>query len=171
MGRRRRIRPDGATVGARGSPVRGPIVNHSREQALALRSGRAWASRAAESGIANDPLPAASYVSPSAELDGLRTALTANLPDNNVPLATLRRTHEALDRALARAIALAFAADAHAAPTPPGIASWAAEGMARSYERELAMLDAMGICGLAQPVTLQAARFCVAAPAVTVSNR
>jgi hypothetical protein len=67
-------------------------------------------------------------------------------------LTETRRSHEDLDRALARAISHAFAADAHGAPTPAGCASWAAEGLARSNERELAMLAAMDVCGLAQPM-------------------
>jgi hypothetical protein len=62
------------------------------------------------------------------------------------------------DRAIARAIAQAFAADAHGASTPEGIASWAAEGLARSYERELAIFAAVDACGPAQPQSRQARR-------------
>jgi flagellar motor component MotA len=68
----------------------------------------------------------------------------------------LRRSHDDLDRALARAIAQAFVADAHGASTPEGIISWAAEGLARSRERELAIFAAMDACGPAQPASRQA---------------
>jgi hypothetical protein len=75
---------------------------------------------------------------------------------NDRSLADTRRSHDDLDRALAQAIAQAFAADAHGASTPEGIVSWAAEGLARSYERELAMFAAMDACGPAQPQSRQA---------------
>jgi hypothetical protein len=126
-------------------------VNRSREEARHLRTGRAWASYAAGRPVPDGPSAATSYASVTAELDVLRTTLDANTP-RSTPLANLRRSHEGLARALARAIALAFAADANGAPTLPGITTWAAEGLARSYERELAMLAAMDICGLAQPM-------------------
>jgi hypothetical protein len=81
----------------------------------------------------------------------LRTALASDRPDSR-SLAEMRRGHEDLDRTRAEAIVLAFTADAQGAPTPAGIVSWAAEGLARSYERELAIFAARDICGLAQPV-------------------
>ena len=115
---------------------------------MELRTGRTWALQARKSSAANDRHPAESYAALIVELDELRRAVTANVAHNNMPLADLRRDHKGLDRALARAIAIAFAADAHGSPAPPGIVSWAAEGLARSYERELAILDDMGICGL-----------------------
>ena len=72
--------------------------------------------------------------------------MAADRPDGR-PMAEIRRSHEDLDRLLAQSIAHAFAADARGAATPAGIVSWAAEGLARSYERELAMLVAMDVCG------------------------
>ncbi len=123
----------------------------SRQQAQDLRTGRAWALRAADLPPLPGPAPASTYASLTIELAGLRTAIAADRP-NSRPLAEVRRGHEDLDRALARAVALAFAADARGAATPAGIVSWAAEGLARSYERELAIIAAMDICGLAQPM-------------------
>jgi hypothetical protein len=67
----------------------------------------------------------------------------------------MHRDHEDLDRALGRAIAHAFAADAHGSPPPAGIVSWMAEGLARSYERELAIFAAMDVYGPAQPQSRQ----------------
>jgi acyl-CoA reductase-like NAD-dependent aldehyde dehydrogenase len=87
----------------------------------------------------------------TAPLAALRAALTADRCNGRL-LAETRHSHEDLDRALAHAIAYAFAADAQGASTPAGIVSWAAEGLARSNERELAKLAAMDVCGLAQPL-------------------
>ena len=128
-------------------------MKRSRKQTEDLRAGRAWAARAARA--ANlppvpGPTAAITYASLTTELAGLRTAIAADRPDSR-SLAEVRRGHEDLDRALASAVAAASAADARGAPTPAGIVSWAAEGLARSYERELAMFAAMDICGLAQP--------------------
>jgi hypothetical protein len=125
-------------------------VNRAREQAQDLRSGRAWAARVANLPLPPGPAPATTYASITAELVGLRTAIAADRPHSR-PLAEVRRGHENLDRALASAVAAAFAADACGAPTPEGIVSWAAEGLARSYERELAIFAATDICGLALP--------------------
>jgi len=126
-------------------------VKRSREQADDLRTGRAWAARVANLPPLPGPAPATSYASLSIELAGLRTAIAVGRPDNR-PLDEVRRGHEDLVRVLASAVAAAFAADARGAPTPPGIVNWTAEGLARSYERELAILAATDICGLAQPM-------------------
>jgi hypothetical protein len=126
-------------------------VKRSRELAEDLRTGRAWAARVANLPRLPGPVAATTYASLTTELAGLRTAIAADRP-RGWPLAELRRGHEDLDRTLANAIALAFAADAQGAPTHAGVASWAAEGLARSYERERAMFAAMDTCGLAQPM-------------------
>lgn len=122
-------------------------MKRSREQAQDLRTGRAWAARIDNLPPLPGPALSASYASLTTELAGLRAAIDADR-SNNRPLAEVRRGHEELDRALAHAIALAFAADGRGAPTPAGILSWAGEGLARSSERELAILAAMDICGL-----------------------
>ncbi len=129
----------------------------SREQARDLRTGRAWAIRVAALPALPGPEPATTYAAITADLAGLRTALAAERSLER-SLADLRRSHDDLDRALARAIAQAFVADAHGASTPEGIISWAAEGLARSHERELAIFAAMDACGPAQPQTRQVRR-------------
>lgn len=58
--------------------------------------------------------------------DALRTRIAASRDD-----------HEELTHLLATAILQAFTADAAGAPTPVGVASWIAEGLARSNQREL----------------------------------
>ena len=127
-------------------------MKRSRELAEDLRTGRAWAARVGNLSPLPGPTAATTYASLTNELAGLRAAIAADRP-NGRPLAELRRGHEDLDRTLANAIALAFAADAQGAATPAGVANWAAEGLARSYERERAIFAAMDICGLAQPMT------------------
>ena len=127
-------------------------MKRSREQARDLRTGRAWTTRAGKPPAPPGASPATRYASITTHLPGLRTALAATRPDG-LPLPDLRRGYAELDRALANAMAFAFTADAQGAPTPAGIVSWAAEGLARSYERELAMFAAMDICGLSQPMT------------------
>lgn len=134
-------------------------MNRSREEAEDLRTGRAWAARVANLPALPGPAAATAYASLTTELAGLRTAIAADRPHSR-PLTEVRRGHEDLDRALASAIALAFAADARGAPPPAGIVSWAAEGLARSSERELAILAAMDICGLAQPMISSAPATC-----------
>lgn len=123
----------------------------SRKQARDLRTGRAWATRVAALPASPGPSPASTYTSLTAGLAELRAALAADRAGSR-SLTETRRRHEDLDRALAHAIASAFAADAHGAPTSAGCTSWAAEGLARSCERELAMFTAMDVCGLAVPM-------------------
>lgn len=123
----------------------------SRGQARDLRTGRAWATRVAALPASSGPSPASTYTSLTAGLAELRTAVAADRADSR-SLTETRRRHQDLDRALAHAIASAFAADAQGAPTPAGCANWAAEGLARSCERELAMFAAMDVCGLAVPM-------------------
>lgn len=115
-----------------------------------MRSGRAWATAAAGRSALIGLSPATAYVDLTADLAALRAALAADRP-NDRSLVDRRRSYADLDLALARAIAHAFAADACGAPTPEGIASWAAEGLARSDEREVAIFAATDVCGLAQP--------------------
>ena len=129
----------------------------SREQARDLRTGRAWTVRVAALPASPGPSPATTYAAITADLARLRAAVAAERPHGR-SLADMRRSHDDLDRALAHAIAQAFAADAHGASTPEGIASWAAEGLARSYERELAIFAAMDACGPAQPQSREARR-------------
>jgi hypothetical protein len=126
-------------------------VNHARQQADDQRTGREWAAQAARASIPPGPSPATVYPSLTAELVRLRASLATDGRTDR-PLTELRRGHDDLNRALAKAMAFAFAADARGAATPEGITSWMAEGLARSLERELAMLAAMDVCGLPQPM-------------------
>lgn len=109
-----------------------------------MRSGRAWTTRVAAKPASPGPSPAVTYPALADHLADLRTALVADraLSRSN---AETRRRHDDLDRALAQAIAHAFAADAHGAPTPEGITSWMSEGLARSREREVAIFAAMDV--------------------------
>jgi hypothetical protein len=132
-------------------------VKLSREQARDVRTGRARALRVAALPAPPGPAAATAYAAITADLAGLRTALAAERSLER-SLAEIRRSHDDLDRALAHAMAQAFAADAHGASTPEGIASWAAEGLARSHERELAIFAAMDAGGPAQPHSRQAPR-------------
>jgi hypothetical protein len=98
--------------------------------------------RAAAKPATAGPSPATTYAALTRDLAALRAVLATDRPGGRT-LAETRRSHANLDRALAQAVALAFAADAHGASTPAGIASWVGEGLARSTERELAILAAM----------------------------
>ena len=112
-------------------------MNLSRRRAFDLRTGRR-----PDGEQSADPTgsAAAAYELLVPRLAQLRSTLAA--PDRaDRPLVDVRRDHAALEYALAEAVASAFAADALRAPTPDGVTSWAAEGLARSKERELAMFD------------------------------
>jgi hypothetical protein len=65
-------------------------------------------------------------------------------------ISDLRRDHTEFDHSLADAIGQAFAADALNAPTPAGVGSWVAEGLARSRERESALFAAADELGVLQ---------------------
>ena len=118
----------------------------SREQARDVRSGRAWAMRTAGAPASSGPSPATTYPELTRRLAELRAALASD-PRRSRSVADTRRGHEDLERALTQAIAVAFSADAHGAATPEGITSWVSEGLARSYEREIAIFAAMDASG------------------------
>jgi hypothetical protein len=125
-------------------------VKVSREHARDLRAGRARTLRVNALPALPPPAPAATYAAVTVDLARLRAAVAVQRRTSR-SLAEMRRSHDDLDRTLAHAITQAFAADGHGAPTPEGVISWAAEGLARSYERELAIFAAMDACGPAQP--------------------
>jgi hypothetical protein len=86
-------------------------------------------------------------------LTGQVDALVLDLdrePSAGRTLGQVRDDHARLARMLGDAVSQAFAADAVSAPTPARITSWSAEGLARSEERELALIAATDISGLAQ---------------------
>lgn len=109
-----------------------------RQQTRELRSGRAWATRAAGRPAETGPPRAAAYSALTAHLDRLRAALADQHTDR--PMSEVHRDQDQLERGLGVAVAAAFAADAHASALPVGVSSWAGEGLARSYERELLLL-------------------------------
>jgi hypothetical protein len=63
-------------------------------------------------------------------------------------LSVTQRDHAALDHALADAVTRAFVADAAGAAPPEGVKSWVGEGLARSREREVALLAAGHVAGV-----------------------
>jgi hypothetical protein len=87
--------------------------------------------------------------------DGLYTALTSRMvaarlvvagdPRHPESWSKQRAAHRLLTALLGDAVTLAFAADAASAPSPHGVTSWTAEGLARSTERELAILAALDV--------------------------
>lgn len=117
-----------------------------RRQVRDLRSGRAWTDHAAGLASSPGPAPATAYPTLMAHLATLRAALAADRFGNR-PAAEMRRDRVDLERSLARAVTTSFAADACGAPTPDGVTTWAGEGLARSLERELALLAAADDAG------------------------
>jgi len=86
------------------------------------------------------------------QLARLRAALAAD-GDGPHSIRDVRGDHTEFDHSLADAVRQAFAADALNAPTPAGVDSWVAEGLARSRERELALFAAADELGVLQATT------------------
>ena len=101
---------------------------------------------------------AASYVLLLPQIARQRAVLAADVTGSR-PIAEVRREHAELDHLLASAVAQAFIADALDAPTPDGMSSWVAEGLARSQERELALFAAADINGILQATTAPGPRW------------
>jgi len=116
-------------------------VKRSRQAASDRRAGRVRTATASD-GIESpaDARAAAAYGVLTARLARLRDALADDRFDARAPADT-QHDHVELEHSLRDAVARAFAADAAGAVRPDGV-SWAAEGLARSYERELVLLDA-----------------------------
>jgi hypothetical protein len=126
-------------------------VRRSRRTAYEARTGRrAVSERSAEETTHNAALTA-TYEQLQVRLDSFRDAVAA---DGYHSLFDVRRAHADLAQALVDAVRQAFVADASAAPTPAGITSWAAEGLARSEEQELALLAATDVSGILQTMTV-----------------
>lgn len=128
-------------------------MNASRRQAYEARTGRSSSGRDA---VHDDPSGSASvaaYERLSPQLARLRAAVAADGAGGR-SLAEIRHDHAELDRLLADAVRQAFAADAVGAPTPDGMSSWVAEGLARSRERELALFSAADVNGLLVATTV-----------------
>jgi hypothetical protein len=127
-------------------------MNRSRRRAYDERTGRVHHDQQPRDGAG---AAAATYELLLPRLAQLRAALAADDRAGR-PLEDVRRDHAALDSALAEAIAQSFAADALYSPTPVGITSWAAEGLARSRERELALIAATDASGAVSVTTAAA---------------
>lgn len=115
-------------------------VKRSRQAASDRRAGRvrtATAPNGSESPI--DARAAAAYGVVTVRLARLREALADDRFAGRAPSA-MQHDHVELEHSLRDAVARAFAADAAGAVRADGV-SWAAEGLARSYERELVLLD------------------------------
>lgn len=130
-----------------------------RREAYELRTGRRQPfPGSTDADLSRRRSATAAYEALLAQLARRRAALTS---DGSVarPLAEVRLEHAKLERCLADAVARAFAAEALEAPTPEGIDSWVAEGLARSLERELALLTVSDISGLLPARTVPGPRW------------
>lgn len=117
-------------------------VKRSRQRESDRRAGRvrtATASDATASPV--DARAAAAYDLLAARLVRLRKALADDRFASRAS-SDVQHDHVDLEHSLRDAVARAFAADAAGAVRPDGVTSWAAEGLARSSERELVLLDA-----------------------------
>jgi len=126
-------------------------MRRSRRQADDFRAGRRKPGQASSDTLPSG-LSAAAYELRLPQLARLRAALATDGCGAR-SIMEVRRDHADLDRSLAAAVAHAFAADALDAPTPNGMSSWVAEGLARSRERELALFAAADVSGVLQATT------------------
>jgi hypothetical protein len=118
----------------------------SRQEAYDERTGRHDPKETARRPSPSGDAAAAAYVLLLPKLAGLRSRLVSDSLAAR-PIDEMRRDHADLDHTLADAVAAAFAADAGGAAAPAGTESWVAAGLARSRERELALLAATDVCG------------------------
>ena len=133
-------------------------MNRSRRQAYDIRTGRRHASQASRGTPPSGPSAAVAYQQRLAQLARVRAALAAEGAVAR-SFEEVRRDHADLDHSLADAVAQAFAADALRAPTPEGMSSWVAEGLARSRERELALFTAADVSGVLRATTAPGPRW------------
>jgi len=127
-------------------------MRRSRRQAEGIRAGRRQASHASSDTLPSGLSAAEAYELLLPRLARLRAVLVTHGTSARSTVE-VRRDHAELDHSLADAVAHAFAADALDAPTPNGISSWVAEGLARSQERELALFAAADVSGVLQATT------------------
>ena len=91
-------------------------------------------------------------------LDTLRATMRADTKGTTAAVQ-VRADHAELARLLGCAVSDALAADSAHASMPVGMTSWVAEGLARSEERELALLAASDVMGVAAVMTVQSPRW------------
>jgi hypothetical protein len=128
-------------------------VQRSRRAVYEERTGRQRSGQRPVDESPSGRARAEAYQQLLTRLVSLRAAVATDGRDGRL-LVDVRRAHADLGRALADAVRQAFAADAHNAPTPDGVTSWAAEGLARSQEHELALLAATDVSGILQTTTV-----------------
>jgi len=128
-------------------------VRRSRRESDDLRAGRRQTRQAATDRLPSGLSAAQTYELLLPGLTRLRAVLATDAAGAR-SIADVRRDHARLEHSLADAVAQAFAADARDAPTPRGIRSWAAEGLARAEERELALFAASDVSGVLQATTV-----------------
>lgn len=128
-------------------------MNASRRQAYEARTGRSSSRRHPGYVDPSGSAAVAAYERLSPQLARLRAAVTGDGAGDR-SLADIRHDHAELDRLLVDAVTQAFAADAFGAPTPDGVSSWVAEGLARSRERELALFAAADVNGVLVATTV-----------------
>jgi len=117
-------------------------VKRARQREADRRAGRVRTATAPDGTAAPvDARAAAAYDVLTVRLARLREALAGDSFATR-PTADVAHDHVDLEHSLRDAVARAFAAEAAGSARPDGVRSWAAEGMARSYERELVLLDA-----------------------------
>jgi hypothetical protein len=104
------------------------------------------------------PSQADRYAALMARLDTLRAGMSA-VRGHTIPASQVRAEHGELARLLGEAVSDAFAAETDDADLPPGVTSWSAEGLARSAEREMALLAATDVMGVAQIMTVPSPRW------------
>jgi hypothetical protein len=104
------------------------------------------------------PSRADRYVALTARLDILRAGMSAE-GSQTILASQVRAEHRELARLLGEAVSDAFAAETVDAGMPPGVTSWSAEGLARSKERELALLAATDVMGVARAMTVPSPRW------------
>jgi hypothetical protein len=96
------------------------------------------------------------YVRLTARLDTLRSTMATRAMRTAVEV---RADHGELAQLLGQAVSEAFAAESVEAAMPSGMSSWVAEGLARSTERELALLAATDVIGVSQVLTANPPRW------------
>jgi hypothetical protein len=93
----------------------------------------------------------------TARLDTLRAVMGGD--ERGTTAGAARADHAELAQLLGDAVSAAMAADTADASMPPGMSSWMAEGLARSGERELALLAATDVMGVAAVMTAETPRW------------
>jgi hypothetical protein len=98
------------------------------------------------------------YVRLTARLDTLRSTMATDTRAMRTAVE-VRADHGELAQLLGQAVSEAFAAESVEAAMPSGMSSWVAEGLARSTERELALLAATDVIGVSQVLTANPPRW------------